>query len=416
MKPKYWSSPLGVLFACVACHAAVTLQFAKPGKYSVSLYEDSAVRLSLPAENVKSLSLTDASKALTGKGKPTVRVIDQSTGNSAMAPLPPEGTIVIKPESFKFISEVMIRVADAKGGIPDTAIATLRDGAGMEQSVQLSARDEGAAVFRYVASGDGAVTVQQGALTNRQTISLRLPLKRETPVLELPAVVTLPDGMKTIAPSQSKTTTQPQTTRPPSLRTGGFLTGFIGFLIALLAFGFVGLYVARSLRNKGVTVQSALAAAGVQLPDDSEPIPVVTAEPPKPVDPTICPFCGARKDPNAPCANCAVAPGAPVSASVAPAPGGVPRLVCVAGPKAASTFNLVGTMSIGRDPSRDISIPDDASLSRHHASVETVGSSVTMVDNGSSNGTWVNGRKVDRQMLRGGDEIVMGASRFRFEA
>lgn len=414
MKSKYWSSPLGLLIACAACHAAVTLQFAKPGKYSVSLYEDSTIRLTVAAENVASLPLKDADKAFTGKGKRIVRVQDETTGNEASAPLPADGVVLIKPESFKAISRVTIRVADVKGGVPDTAVVTLRDSAGTEQSVPLTVADAGGATFSHVAGGDGAVTVQQGSPTNRQTVSLRFPLKRPQPALELPAIVTLPEGMKTIAAPPTKGTSEPEAKRPQSIRTGGFLTGFLGFLLALVAFGFIVTTVVRSLRRKGVTVQSALAAAGVQLPDDPEPIPVVYAEPPKPVDPTICPFCGARKDPNAPCASCAVSPRS--QPAVASAAMGPPRLIWVSGGGAGSVIPLSGAMTIGRDPSRDIPMPDDAVLSRHHATIETAGSTVTLIDNGSSNGTWVNGRKVDRQLLRSGDEVVVGGSRFRFEA
>jgi hypothetical protein len=411
MKSKCLFSGITFLLLPVLANAAITVKLAKPGKLSATLYQGTAVHSVVPAENTPTVQFADADPK---GGKWSVHIADQETGNEAIIPVPATGQAEVKPEDFRYITRVSLQVSDPKGGIPDVAILTLKDAKGTVQSVTLATQDAGKAGFQNVAAGEASVTVQQGAQANRQTVSLRLDLKRPAPALELPVTVTLPDGMHTSAsaPAAQHAASEPAPSTAPPI-SHGFLNGFIGFLIALLVFGGLALMVVRSLQRKGVTAKSALAAAGVQLPDDPEPIPIVQAEPPKPVDPTICPFCGARKEANAPCTQCAV--GSRAQSSAAPSQAGPLRLVCVAGPRAGESFTIVQGLTVGRDPSRDVSMTDDSALSRQHATFEVSGGSIAVVDNGSSNGTWVNGRRVDRNVLNAGDEVAMGSSRFRVE-
>lgn len=64
-------------------------------------------------------------------------------------------------------------------------------------------------------------------------------------------------------------------------------------------------------------------------------------------------------------------------------------------------------VSIGRDPSCDISILD-GHVSRHHCQIEAVGDGIFLTDLGSRNTTLVNGKPVTRCDLRPGDEIAVG--------
>jgi hypothetical protein len=415
MKSKSLCSVAALFLIAGLARAEVTLVFSKPAKYSVSLSVDGRDKIVIPVEkDAGSVALSETLR--TQKGKWTAAIEDTSTGNEALILLPKAGVVTIKPADFDRIDYVHLVVTSAGGGAPDSCVVSLTDGKHKVQSAVLRADDKGHTVFRHVAGGEGMVDVQQGAPSNHQSVSVRIPLKRSAPGLggfwDLPVVVTLPDGMKTVTASAP---TAPTGSKPAPVHGGsGALTGLLGFLIALGVLAAAGLYGVKMARAKGITAQSALAAVGVQMPDDPEPVPLLEAEPPRPQDPTVCPFCGGRKDPNAPCAKCAVSSGPQPAGALAAM--GPPRLVWISGPAATSVIPLSGAMTIGRDPSRDIPIPDDAVLSRHHATFETAGSTVTLVDNASSNGTWVNGRKVDRQMLRPGDEIALGSSHFRFEA
>ncbi len=70
-------------------------------------------------------------------------------------------------------------------------------------------------------------------------------------------------------------------------------------------------------------------------------------------------------------------------------------------------------MSIGRDPSNDLVLPD-AMVSRRHAVVELRGGQFYLRDCNSSNGSLVNGDKVNERSLRDGDLVAIGTARLLF--
>ncbi len=98
--------------------------------------------------------------------------------------------------------------------------------------------------------------------------------------------------------------------------------------------------------------------------------------------------------------------------------GGANMLSAVAGPHAGTSFRLVpgAQMVMGRDPANAIGLPDDTKASRAHARVvRDSGGNWVVEDNGSTNGTFVNGQRITRQELASGDTILIGATALRFE-
>jgi len=96
--------------------------------------------------------------------------------------------------------------------------------------------------------------------------------------------------------------------------------------------------------------------------------------------------------------------------------GGGPRLTAVAGAFAGTVFPLMGgEAGIGRDPSQEIALVGDSTASRRHARVYATPGGYVLRDEGSSNGTWINGSRVQEQQLYPGDVIRIGATEFRFE-
>ncbi|HEY0840616.1 MAG TPA: adenylate/guanylate cyclase domain-containing protein [Vulgatibacter sp.] len=75
---------------------------------------------------------------------------------------------------------------------------------------------------------------------------------------------------------------------------------------------------------------------------------------------------------------------------------------------------LVLRATIGRQPGNTIVLLD-REVSKEHALVERVGADWFFRDLGSSNGSFVNGRRTNSCMLRHGDELLMGTSTLRFE-
>ena len=158
-----------------------------------------------------------------------------------------------------------------------------------------------------------------------------------------------------------------------------------------------------------------------------------------------CPFCGAPKDANGNC-NCNVVgasmpPIADVSSLYSPAPmpgfpdgsnyngafptagpagpvagnGAAMQLIGLEGPYAGQVFPLVSAnILIGRESDKDIVLSLDTTISRSHASLVHESGGIVVYDNGSSNGTFVNGMRVSGPvMLAPGDAVQFGSSKFR---
>jgi hypothetical protein len=69
---------------------------------------------------------------------------------------------------------------------------------------------------------------------------------------------------------------------------------------------------------------------------------------------------------------------------------------------------------VGRDPACDVVI-DDKSVSRRHASLERRGVTFVVTDQGSANGSFVNGTQVGEATLYDGQELRLGMVPFRVE-
>jgi hypothetical protein len=109
------------------------------------------------------------------------------------------------------------------------------------------------------------------------------------------------------------------------------------------------------------------------------------------------------------------------SAEAAAVPAKTARLVGLSGPPAQRDLSILpGRTRIGKAPPDSpghhrIAIGQDSRMSRNHALMEFEGEDVTIADAGSMNGTYVNGTRVERAVLRPGDTVQLGESVFRFE-
>lgn len=92
-------------------------------------------------------------------------------------------------------------------------------------------------------------------------------------------------------------------------------------------------------------------------------------------------------------------------------------LVIYSGPETGRRLLLdAGRMVIGRGQDASHAI-DDPGLSRRHAELLVDGPGVTLRDLGSSNGTWVNARRLEQpQLLVDGDRLCLGRLQLRYLA
>ncbi|MFL5349671.1 MAG: adenylate/guanylate cyclase domain-containing protein [Hyalangium sp.] len=78
-------------------------------------------------------------------------------------------------------------------------------------------------------------------------------------------------------------------------------------------------------------------------------------------------------------------------------------------------FPLGPKTTLGRHPANTLRLVD-REVSKEHAVIEQTGRDFILKDLNSSNGTFVNGRRVKEMRLRDGDEISLGSSKFTFHA
>lgn len=91
------------------------------------------------------------------------------------------------------------------------------------------------------------------------------------------------------------------------------------------------------------------------------------------------------------------------------------KLVFVSGPNAGNEFILESEFAyIGREVDNSV-VLDDAKLSRYHFCVAQAPEGYEVIDNQSTNGTYLNGARIERQFLQTGDEIQVGNSLIRIE-
>jgi pSer/pThr/pTyr-binding forkhead associated (FHA) protein len=91
----------------------------------------------------------------------------------------------------------------------------------------------------------------------------------------------------------------------------------------------------------------------------------------------------------------------------------IPKFVLrgVSGAVFSKVFPVAGPVVIGRAPECDISVPADE-MSRRHALVKPTPDGLQVEDLGSSNGTYINNKRIQTGFLGPGDELRLDAVRF----
>lgn len=99
-----------------------------------------------------------------------------------------------------------------------------------------------------------------------------------------------------------------------------------------------------------------------------------------------------------------------------PAFGGDPEIVLTSGPLTGERIDLDGTLTIGRNPRSDLVLHDEYS-STNHARISRSGNEWMLQDLDSTNGTYVEGRRIHGSVpLRPGDSVRIGTTTFELRA
>lgn len=389
--------------------APPTLMVEKKGSYVYWFtYKDAdgAAQATLPTRFKGKSTELDLSAMGEKPTEARLYVMNRTTGVLAKTDYPvstDSKDVDLKADDLQYIRTVRLRViADDKKPI-ESAIVRIVDGMNTKMSAIVTPADEGVATFYNVATGETTVKVEAEGL--RKTIDSDIEIEPgPTPIYE--------HNVK-VAGDVNTLDIKPKAKEAAAKREGGGVAGFLTAIAGFIVLALIIVIAIVVLKAKGVTGKSALQGLGVEIPTDAngQPIPGAPAGPA--IDPSICQFCGQRKDANGQCA-CSVLPGSAPAAMSASSAG--PRLVGFQGVYAGHIFEITsGAMVMGREADNPIPLPNDSTASRRHATISQSNGGYSIRDEGSSNGTFVNGAKIAEKKLSAGDEIQIGGTKFRFE-
>ena len=358
-----------------------------------------------------------------------LEVLDNTHGNLARFPLVVdirEGAKPLNESSFTFAQRINVPVL--KGGLGVIgAQVTLADAAkSYNKTTTLQPSDGGLARFDNVPLGKeltATVSYADHKIGSTQTLLPSRTGDGWSPIaVDWADVKTVPVPVPVATASTPGIPFRPESAdsasrrdRPDAQTSSNPFAGVLSTLIGLLFLGGIGyglyrLYQTGRLKNVldklGLNTAVMAADAGTAAPS---PFDKPSRPPIQPItDGTVDPFGGGGP-----------AAGGGFGAAPAPVASG-PRLVATMGTYAGTIFPLQGgSMDVGRDAGNPIPLPNDTNASRRHATLQMANGQVVLVDNDSSNGTYVNGVRIPGQTpqpLRPGDEVNIGNTRFRFEA
>ncbi len=390
-------------------------------------------------------------EAPAGLKSATIYVLDKRSGYAGRKTVAlggSTGDIVFASPDFRLIQRVEVKVT-GKGEAPIAqGLITLTDGGKNAAQKPILPTAQGVATFDFVVAGEGSVTVtpEGGSATTKSVrlelapgqSSLTVPvgLPEVTDVLSTPAnapaTASGPDTGADPGTGAGPAVNAPAGRELPAPAPQGPLDAIGGFFIFLLQWAVLIAIIASLVlyaRKQGLTVETALKKLGIQPVVEGQggqslagantavgvPTPGVPPPPPPVVaDPNLCQFCGQMKDAAGGCA-CSALPGRGGGSAAVPAQGSGPRLVGMQGVYMGTVFPVLGAVVLGRDAANSVPLDRDTTASRRHAEIAVESGSYVLRDLGSSNGTFLNGARVNESPLQPGDEIGVGGTRFRFE-
>jgi hypothetical protein len=357
---------------------------------------------------------------LESSGSGNVYVLDTASGNLSVKKLSDTAKgWLVKDTDFNQIGQVKVRV-EHEGRAVQEADVVLNDGTA-PRNVLIDSASNGIAEFYGVKAGNVGIEVSyhSGDKSKTQKQSFAVDLKRDTavPVLVVSLTEDVATAAATPAPSGTSGTSSAQTpaaaSKPVSLSPQQKKVGdFAGYIFAIL-FVAAMVYGGYMWLQKGPNVtkaQDALQKVGLSLHD------------PSPFDPNTAVPVNTPAAPPPPQQQILLAGGAPTPLQATPIQPIISSAVHVtADPHfTRDTGEVVplseGASTLGRDASVELSFPAETSISRRHAEVVRSGDNIVVRDLGSTNGTFVNGVKIDGDAaLRPGDSVQFGMMKFRFE-
>jgi hypothetical protein len=409
--------PALLLTVCsTVAFASTKVSLVFPDNSDKLVFESSSWPVKDPAKSTKlagaKVEYTIESSVKTDK----VFVVDMTSGKVASKPIGDikDGTWTVSAADFTAVYKVRVEVSTPKGPV-SAATVDLESGSDKRNEL-IDPAANGAATFFFVKNGEVRIAVNYKAGGQSKD-----PVKQVFTVSPTNSTlkVALPDG-ESSAPTAvaSGTNSEPAKTGNVSDAAnkehvpdpGSPIGNFIVTLIGLALVVGVGYFIVQYMKKNPDQMKDTLTKLGADIPKpgdqqdavhDSNPIVPIAPQPMQQIilggpPPSVAPTTSVPIQ--------QISQSAPVS--------GIPKLVASDG----SAFELPeGETTVGREFGAGLVVPNDT-VSRNHASLIKSGSSVELRDNLSTNGSWINGAKVNgSQQLRPGDSVRFGSIEYRYE-
>lgn len=386
-----------VLLGCISFGQEVKLKLPSAGTYDVWTGTE-------PPDPAQPKRIEGAEGSVTGSGD-TVYVWDRTSGNLASKPLKGLSQWSLTAVDFKRIGRLVVRVEHE--GKP---VAAASVGVKGRPPQVLDSSSGGEVPFYGLPPGDTKVEVAYrsgGKQAEPLRQSIEVGLKRSQPEPKL--VISVPDEVETVSEAVAPTTKPSEPTpatsakAPPEREARGAFGSVIVYLVALVLAAVGGWFLYNWMKKNQDTVKQKLQHYGVDIPEPGQapdpdpapaPIPIVPQPPQKII----------LDD---------AAPTAPIPSPAGFVSTGAPCFISDSG---NSVKLEEGIGFLGREDGLLYSFTSESTISRKHAQITRSGSAVSVKDLGSTNGTFVNGVRIDGEAnLQPGDSVQFGAMKFRFE-
>ncbi len=352
-----------------------------------------------------------------------LEIYDNTRGNLARVRIDLKAVTTIGESAFKFVQAVYVPVQSAGKPVTNVQVSLNTADKKYQSTWLLKPSDNGIARFESVPMTEPIIIAVSYAANPPKSVTETLPRAhgadghhREPIIVDWADVKTIAVTNAPVSPSSSANqggNGTPIALPSPAPDPASSSNGLFGSLVGLLFVGGAGYGIWRAYQNG--KLKDVLDKLGINtaVNADPEPIPNPFTKAQQPplqaiTEGTADPFSGSG---GAGYNGSAVAP--PVLSTV-------PRLIGSVGTYQGVIFDLnSSSVIIGRDASNGVPLPNDTNASRRHATLEARSGQFTITDNGSSNGTLVNGVKIltaAPHPIHSGDEIQIGMTRFRFEA
>lgn len=371
--------------------ASAATELTLPGEGPYRVWTDTNPN-SAPIDAIEPKELT-----VSIESKGWIMVEDVAAGTLFAEGIVPEAPRrAIKLDDFNRIPETTVRITHL--GKPVSAMSVIVTQETTSLRGMITPSDKGEVTFYGLKIGE--LTVRLEGRSNGKPISPAIEQRFTlTPKLG-PLEISVAQEVDTVGTSESAEA-KPEVLAPPPAEQGNPIGRVImGLLFLAITAGLV-LYAYRWVKANPTQVDQVLKKAGIEIPKDGAGAPADDPDAPDPITATAAPQ--------------------PPSQIILPSdPGFVSSAAAVFTPRFVDELGRAlelpdGIHQVTREPGSPLSV-SDPSISRAHARVSVQNGTVSVFDEGSTNGTFVNGTRIDAEtQLRPGDTVQFGTKRFRLE-